>query len=161
MVQPPSPHAAAALPAGGFSPQPPPPQPPSGPMRTQLRAWLTEAEPSIDALFIARDEIVAAAALADFAATGAACQSAAGAVANTEQHLPSPDPALNIELRQALTKYQVGIRHCISGTQNRNAIEIGEATVYINQGTTDLRTAVDMIESDLSSDASGRRVLTV
>ena len=150
-----APAAAAALPASGFAPQPSS-LPPSLPMR----AWLNKAGPSIDALVAAGDEIVAAASQGDIVATGAACHTAADAVANLQQRLPSPDPALNIALQQAITNYQVGIRHCLSGAQHRNAVDIGEATVSIDQGNTDLQIAVDIIESVLSSDTRGPRVLT-
>jgi hypothetical protein len=152
----PSQHAAAAAPASGLAPRPlsVPPSPP-------MRAWFNEAKPSIDALVVARDEIVAAVTQGDMAATGAACRTAAGAVANLQQHLPSPDPVLNTALQQAITNYQLGIRYCIWGTQNQDAVKIGKATVYIDQGNTDLQIAVDIIESDLSSEARGTRVLTV
>jgi hypothetical protein len=154
-VRPASPHAAAAQPASSVCP----PLPPL-PMGTQVRAWLTDAKPSIILLFGAADNLVTAARLGDVARTGAACQTAAGAVANLQHHMPSPDPALNTELQQAITSYQVGIRHCVSGTQKQGPIEIGEATVYINQGSTDLQAAVGIIEDDLSSDARDHRVWT-
>lgn len=144
-------HAAVTQPANSFSPP--------LPMGTQVHAWLNDAEPSINALFIAADNIVATATQADIAGTAAACQSAAGAAANLQHHLPSPDPALTTALQQAIDSYQVGIRHCISGTQNRDAV-IGEATVYINQGSTDLQEAVDILNGDLSSDARDTPVLT-
>jgi hypothetical protein len=155
-VQPASPHAAAAQPANSMSP----PLAPL-PMGTQVRAWFTDAKPSIIALFGAADNLVTAARYGDIAATGAACQTTAGAVANLQHHVPSPDPALNIELQQAITSYQLGIRHCVSGTQNRDPIEIGKATGYINQGSTYLNATVGMIEDDLSSDARDNRVWTV
>jgi hypothetical protein len=155
-VRPASPHAAAAQPASSVSP----PRPPL-PMGTQVRAWLTDAKPSIIALFGAADNLVTAARLGDIATTGAACQSAAGAVANLQHHMPSPDPALNTELQQAITSYQLGIRHCVSGTQHRDPIEIGEATVYTNQGNTHLQAAVGIIEHDLSAEARDHRVWTV
>jgi hypothetical protein len=153
-VPPASPHAASAQPAAVG------PQPPSPPMRSQLRAWFNDVEPSIDALLVARDKIMAPAAQGDFAATGAACQSAGGAISNIQQHLPSPDPTVNTILQQALSHYQVGIRHCIAGAEDRDAVDIGEATVFVNQGHTDLQKAVDIIASDLSSDARDPRLLT-
>ncbi len=154
-ARPASSHAARALPASESTPHSST-QPPSPPMRE----WLTKAEPSIDALFMAGSDAVALAAQGDIAATGAACHTAAGAAADLQQVLPSPDPALNTALQQALTDYQRGIRLCISGTQQQNAITIGEATVYTDRGNTDLQSAVDITECDLSSDARGPRVLT-
>jgi hypothetical protein len=144
-VRPASPNTAATPPASAFAPPLNSP-----PMRVQLRAWLTKAEPSINALVIARDNIAAAAAQDDIAATGAACQTAAGVVANSQQQMPSPDPALNSALQQAINSYQVGIRYCISGTQNQDAKDIEQAATYINQGNTDLQAAVDILERDLS-----------
>ena len=130
-------------------------------MGTQMQAWLTDAKPSIIALVGAADNLVTAARLGDIAVTGAACQTAAGAVANFEHHMSSPDPTLNAKLQQAITSYHVGIRHCVSGTQHRDPVEIGEATVYTNQGSTDLQAAVGIIEADLSAEARDHRVWTV
>lgn len=85
------------------------PPPTSVPMRMQLRAWLAEAEPSINALVTVRDNIAAAAARKDVTGTGVACRTAGGAVANSQQHMPSPDPALNAALQQAIIGYQAGL----------------------------------------------------
>jgi hypothetical protein len=134
------------------------PPSPSPPLSVQLRAWRDEAEPSINALIIAGDNAVASAAQGDIAGTDAACQTAAGAVASAEQHLPSPDPALNTALQQAFNDYQARIRYCISGTQNQNAIDIGKGAGFIDQGKIDLQKALDILEADLSSDSA---VLTV
>jgi hypothetical protein len=155
-VRPASPHAAATQPANSMSPPLAPP-----PMGAQVRAWFTDAKPSIITLFGAADNLVTAAKYGDIAATGAACKTTADAVAKVQRHTPSPDPTLNTELQQAITSYQVGIRHCVRGTQNRDPIEIGEATVAVNQGSTDLQTAVGIIEEDLSADARDHRVWTV
>ncbi len=154
-VRPASPHAAAAQPGNSFGP----PQP-SLSMRTLLGAWLNDAEPSINALVIARDNIVFGAVQGDIAGTRAACQTAAGALATLQKHLPSPNLGLTNVLQQAINNYHVGIRHCISGTQNQDAVEIGEATVYIKQGYTDLQKAVHILEDDLSDDARDPDVLT-
>ena len=113
---------------------------------------------SINALVIARDNIVFGAVQGDIAGTRAACQTAAGALATLQKHLPSPNLGLTNVLQQAINDYHVGIRHCISGTQNQDAVEIGEATVYIKQGYTDLQKAVHILEDDLSADSD---VLTV
>ena len=150
-ARPVAPDNAAVQPAIAFSPA----------TGAQLRAWLTDAEPSINALLIAGDSVVAAGAQGDIARTGAACQTTAGAVTNVQQHLPSPDPALNTAFLQAITEYQVGIRYCISGTQNQDAIEIGQAAGFIEKANTDLQTAVDTAQRELSSDQENSPVVTV
>jgi hypothetical protein len=152
-VRPASPHGAAAQPASSKG------LPLA--MGTQLQAWFTDAKPSIIGLFGAADNLVTAARYGDIAATGAACETTAGAVANMQHHMPSPDPALNIELQRAITSYQEGIRHCVSGVQKRDPVEIGEATVHTNRGSSDLQAAVGIIEDDLTSDARDNRVWTV
>ena len=130
---------------------------PSPPLRVQLRAWLDDAEPSIDALVVAGDNVVAIATRGDIAATSTACQTAAGALASARQHLPSPDPALNTALQQAFST-RAGIRCCVPGTQNQDTIDIGQAPGFIDQGKTVLQNAFDILEADLSADSD---VLTV
>lgn len=93
----------------------PPPSASDPQMRVQLRAWLTQSEPMIDALVIARNNIATAAGQRDIAATGAACQSATGAVADLHRQMPSPDPMLNSRFLQAISDYDVGLPSCISG----------------------------------------------
>jgi hypothetical protein len=154
-VQPASPHAVAAQPANSINP----PLAPL-PMGAQVRAWFTDAKPPIIAAFGAADNLVTAAEFSDIATTGAACHTTAGAVANLQHHMPSPDPTLNTELQRAITSYQAGIRHCVSGTQNRDPIEIGEATVNIKRGSSYLNATVGIIEDDLSSDARDHKVWT-
>ncbi|MFZ3305601.1 MAG: hypothetical protein WA622_02060 [Mycobacterium sp.] len=150
-----SPHAAAAQPAISISP--PLPALPVGP---QLRAWFTDAKPSITAMFIAADNFVTAARYGDVAGAGAACQTAADALAKLQHHTPSPDPALNTKLQQAITNYQAGIRHCVAGKQDREPAETGKAMVSISQGSTDLQAAVGIIEEDLATEARDQRVWT-
>jgi hypothetical protein len=150
-----SPHAAAAQPASTISP--PVPALPVGP---QLRAWFTDAKPSITAMFIAADNFVTAARYGDVAGAGAACQTAADALAKLQHHTPSPDPALNTKLQQAITNYQAGIRHCVTGRQDRDPAETGKAMVSLSQGSTDLQAAVGIIEEDLASEARDQRVWT-
>ncbi|BBX48103.1 hypothetical protein GCM10009641_08530 [Mycobacterium cookii] len=119
-----------------------------------MRAWLNEAEPSINALFIAGDNIVTAATPPEIAN---ACHAAAGVIARAQHDLTSPDVALNSVLRQAITDYQAGIRDCISATRRGDTVDTG----YVNQAITDLQNAVEVLEGDLSRDARQPEKLTV
>lgn len=137
-----------------------PPTPP--PVRVQLRAWLTRAEPSITALVTVRREIASAAANHDITGTGAACRTADGAVANLQHHLPSPDPVLNASLEQVISAYRIGVRYCISGVQNTDANDIAQAANYFDQGYAELEAAVDIPERDLpGSEAADARITTI
>jgi hypothetical protein len=142
-------NTTAVLPASAASAAPLP----SPPLRVQLRGWLDEAEPSINALVVAVDNFVATADRPDIAGTGTACRTAAGALASAQQYLPSPDPALNITLQQAFNDYQAGIRCCTLGTKFHAATDIGHAADFIDQGKIVLQNAFDILEADLSADS--------
>jgi hypothetical protein len=134
----------------------------SQPMRAEMRSWLTRAESSIDALVAVRSDVASPAANNDLAATGAACRIADGAAARMQQHLPSPDPALNTAFQQAINSYHVGLRYCIRGAQRHDSGDILEAAAYIRQATIDLRAAVDILERDLpDSEPADRDVVTI
>ena len=120
--------------------------PASMPMSVQLRAWRTEAEPSINALMTARGNIAATAAKHDLAGTAVACRTAGGAITNSRQHLPSPDPDLNAALEQAITSYQAGLGYCLAGAHNQDAASLRQAAAFFNQGDTALQSAIDILE---------------
>ncbi|HUB55645.1 MAG TPA: hypothetical protein VMB04_10835 [Mycobacterium sp.] len=147
-------NSAAVQPASAASAAPPP----SPSLRVQIRAWLDDARPSIHAVVIAGDNVVATAARADIGDASTACQMTAAALASAQQHLPSPDPVLNIALQQAFNDYQDGISWCIRGTQNQDAVDIGQAAGFIEQGEFALQRAFDIVEADLLADSD---VLTV
>ena len=134
----------------------------SPPMRAQMRTWLTPAQPSINALLTARHEITSAAAIDDIDGTGAACQTADGAVTSVQHHLPSPDPALTAALQRAMNTYRVGLGYCITGAQNQDGNDLEHAVTYINQGNAGLQAAVDLLECDLpNSEPRDPGVMTV
>jgi hypothetical protein len=134
---------------------------PPKPALEQLREWLSDAEPSINALTTARDNIAVAATQKDLAATGAACQTAGAAVVNSQQHLPSPEPALNTALHQAIGKYQAGLGYCLSGSRSQDAAQLAQAAAYFNDGDTDLQAAMNFLDRNLSADPPGSAVLVV
>lgn len=127
--QPPALNTAATAPPSASDPQ----------MRVQLRAWLTESEPAIDALVIARNNIATAAGQRDIAGTGAACRTASGAVADLHRRMPSPDPMLNKEFLQAINDYDVGLPYCVSGTG------IQQAAAYITAADAAMRAVFDIL----------------
>ena len=147
-------NTAVVQPASAASAVPPP----SPSLRDQVRAWLDDSRPSIHAVITAGDDVVATGARADIGGTSTACQMTAAALVSAQQHLPSPDPALNTALQQAFNDYQEGIRWCIRGTQNQDATNIGQAADFIEQGKFALQNAFEIVEADLSADSD---VLTV
>ena len=148
---------ATTLPASAALAAPLPPPAP----RDQLRAWRDGAEPSMDVLLVAGGAVVGSVTQGDVGGTGAACQTTADAVTSVQRHLPSPDPTLNTVLQQAFNDYQAGVRHCISGTQKQDAVDILRGAGFVSQGRVDLLKAYDILEADLSPDSADYPVLTV
>ncbi|MUL47131.1 hypothetical protein FZI85_04170 [Mycobacterium sp. CBMA293] len=115
----------------------------------QLYAWLAHAEPSLDALPSIQHQIAAAAGSADIAGILGACQSGERIVADVQQHLPSPDIALNTALERTLDDYRLGLRDCLAGVQREDASGVELAAVYLHRATADLRGVMAIIERDL------------
>ncbi|BBX61689.1 hypothetical protein MSAS_08630 [Mycobacterium saskatchewanense] len=128
------------------------------PMRVPLRTWLSQAEPSIDALLTARQSIASAAANNDIARTGATCESAKDAVGALQHALPSPDARLNNAFQQAINRYGVGLQYCTAGAQNRDARDMAQAATYIRQANGELQAAVDLATAQVPREPE---VLTV
>lgn len=136
--------------------------PPPSPMSVQLRAWLTRAEPSIDAFLTARDVISSPAASLDIVRTGAACQTAEDAIMGFQRVLPSPDPALNGAMRRAVDGYHVGLTYCLAGVNNRDGDEIELAATYLRRANAAFQAAIGILQRDLPDVESGDvGVLTV
>lgn len=126
-----------------------------------LPSWLIESEPSINDLVVARNDIAAAAARHDIAKTGAACRSAGGAVAKVHLQLPSPEPALNSTLHDAVDSYDIGLPYCISATQTHDAEGMQRAAAYISRGDVAMREALDYLDRHSGDAGPGVAVLVV
>lgn len=134
-AQPDSPGSAATA-----SPNAPGPQ-----GRVQLRAWLTQSEPLINALVIARNNIAAAAAERDISGTGAACRTASGAVADLHRQLPSPEPTLNSTFQQAISSYDLGLPFCSGALHVQESSGLQQAATFITAGDTAMRAALEFL----------------
>jgi len=124
----------------------PPPSDLAPPLRAQLRAWLTESRPLINALVIARNNIATAAAVRDIARTGAACQTATGAVADLHRQLPSPAPTLTRTFEQVIDNYDVGLPYCIGAMHADGGSGMQQAATFITRADAAMRTAFDFLE---------------
>lgn len=131
------------------------------PVRVTMGAWLAESERSINDLVAARNNIAAAAAEHDIAATGAACQNAVGAVANLHRQLPSPESALTNALQRAAVNYDLGLPYCISATQTHDGPGLARAASYISQGDAAMRTAFHILGQESGTAPRNLRVLIV
>jgi hypothetical protein len=146
-----SPDGAAAPLPSALAPQ----------LRVQLRAWLTESRPLINALVIARNNIATAAAERDIARTGAACQTATGAVADLHRQLPSPAPTLTSTLQQVVSNYDAGLPYCIGATHVKGGDGMQQAATFITRADAAMRTAFDFLDHVPGCEARDMGVLIV
>jgi hypothetical protein len=115
-------------------------------IRVELRAWLTESEPLINALVIARNNIAAAAAERDIARTGAACQTATGVVADLHRQLPSPALTLTTTFQEVISNYDAGLPYCIGATRVNAGDGMQHAAAFITRADAAMRTAFDFLK---------------
>jgi hypothetical protein len=123
--------------------------------------WLAESEPSINALVAARQDIAAAAAKGDLAATSAACRTATAAAAHLHRQLPSPTPALTTTLQRALSSYDLGLPYCMSAARTNDGHGLQRAADYIAEGDAVLRVAIGFLGHDSDSEPVSQAMLIV
>lgn len=131
------------------------------PAASTMPQWLAETEPSINALVAARQEIAAAAAKGDLAATGAACRAASSAAAHLHRQMPSPTPMLTATLQRALSSYDLGLPYCISATQANDGHGLQRAANYITEGDAVMREAIGFLGHDSDAEPGNQSVLIV
>jgi len=133
----------------------------AAPAASTMPEWLAESEPSINALVAARQEIAAAAAKGDLAATGAACRTASGAAAHLHRQMPSPTPMLTTTLQRALSSYDLGHPFCISATQANDGHGLQRAANYITEGDAVMRVAIGFLghDSDPAPESQGVQIV--
>ncbi|MDR3660219.1 MAG: hypothetical protein P4L86_07435, partial [Mycobacterium sp.] len=98
---------------------------------------------------VVRNNIAAAAANNDSAGIQRACESGQVIVPRVQEHLPSPDSALNTALQQTLDDYRFGFNECLVGVRYQDPAGIELAAVYLHRANEDLRVAMEVIARDL------------
>lgn len=134
--------------------------PPSAPTPS-IHGWLDRSERLINDVIAARNTIAAAAAHHDIAGTGAACQTATGAIAHLHQQMPSPEPVLNSTLQQAISDYSTGINYCISAGRTEDGEGLPRAATYISQGDDAMRVVLDILSHESDAQQGNLGVLIV
>ncbi|WIM87482.1 hypothetical protein PT015_22005 [Candidatus Mycobacterium wuenschmannii] len=134
--------------------------PPVQPTLT-MPVWLGQSQQSIDGLVTARNNIAAAASRQDIPATGAACRIAGDAVAQLREHMPSPEPAVNLLLQQAISSYTLGLPDCISASHNIDGEGMQRAASFISYGDKSMQSALDLLGAETDGPPNGLGVLIV
>ncbi len=128
----------------------------------QLRVWLRQAAPSLDALLALRDRIDSAAVRLDDAEIRGACEAGRAVLPRVQERLPSPDVSVNAVLQRAVDGYRLGFAECLSGTRHQDAAGEELAAVHLYRASDDLRMAMAVIARDLAGGAgSDAGVVTI
>jgi hypothetical protein len=126
-----------------------------------MHQWLEQSEPLIHDLVAARNDVATAAGHRDLVKTGAACQTATGAIAHLHQQLPSPDPVLNKTLQQAISSYAAGLPSCILGASAKDGEGLHRAATWISDGDAAMQAALDILDNASAAQPRNLGVLVV
>ncbi|WP_230981586.1 hypothetical protein [Mycobacterium malmoense] len=122
--------------------------------RDALAAWhdatLVPAQEVHDGL----SKISTAADAGDLTTMGIACQEVHDAVAEFQQHLPSPDPELNAQLQKALSDYNAAASICTTAVENHNIDDFQQGATLVSEGDTYMGNVLKILERDLGESSN-------
>ena len=85
------------------------------PLKLQVREWYDAVQPYFAELDDAGQSMVAAARNEDLTDFGIACQQLHDAAANIQDHMPTPDPDLTMQVQGAISDFDAASHFCVSG----------------------------------------------
>jgi hypothetical protein len=110
-----------------------------------LKAWRTQAQPSIDRMNDAMAWFEGAVRSSDYPGALAACRSFAGGVDGLEQHLPSPDDEVTAILTEAVSRFRDFDRECVTVNPQMTRDQANAVVSLRDKGIERIKTAVDMM----------------
>jgi hypothetical protein len=130
--------------------------------RDALGAWHDAIRIPAQGIHDAMGKIAAAAGAEDLVTMGIACQEAHDAVADFQQHMPSPDPELNAPLQKALSDYSAAVSICTTAVENRNLDDFQQGAALMREANTYMGDALKVLDRDLgrSPDSPGPPTLS-
>ena len=111
-----------------------------------LKAWRTDAQPSIDKMNDAMAWFEGAVKSSDFTGAVDACRSFAGGVDSLERHLPSPNDDVTAVLKDAVSHFHDFDRECPSVNAEMTQDQANLVVSYRDKGVERIKTAVDMMD---------------
>jgi len=138
------PDAAAAAPSAVTA------QSKAQPPAQQLYAWLAQVASPLDALIVVRDRIAAAATHLDDTGIRRECDRGQAFLPRIQEHLPSPDLALNAALQRTVDDYRMAFAECLTETRHQDAAGVELAAVYLYRANEDLQATMAIIRRDLA-----------
>ena len=120
---------------------------PSGPSRADtLKAWRTQAQPSIDRMNDAMAWFEGAVRSSDYTDALAACRSFADGVGSLERELPAPEDDVTAVLREAVNHFHDFNRECLTVSPQMSREQADVVVSYRDKGIERIKTAVDMMD---------------
>ena len=111
-----------------------------------LKAWRTQAQPSMDRMNDAMTWFEGAVKSSDYTAALAACRSFAGGVDSLERELPTPDDGVTAVLRDAVTHFHDFTRECLTVSPQMGQDQADAVVSHRDKGIERIKTAVDMMD---------------
>jgi len=111
-----------------------------------LKAWRTQAQPSIDRMNDAMAWFEGAVRTSDYTGALDACRSFAGGVDSLERHLPSPDDGVTAVLKEAVSHFRDFDRECLTVNAAMTQDQANLVVSYRDKGIERIKTAVGMMD---------------
>ena len=111
-----------------------------------LKAWRTDAQPSIDKMNDGMAWFEGAVRSSDYTGALDACRSFAGGVDNLERHLPSPDDGVTAVLKEAVSHFRDFDRECLTVNAAMTQDQADLVVSYRDKGIERIKTAVGMMD---------------
>jgi hypothetical protein len=111
-----------------------------------LKAWRTQAQPSIDRMNDALVWFEGAVRGSDYTGALNACRSFAGGVDGLERHLPAPDDGVTTVLREAVSHFRDFDRECVTVSPQMTQDQANVVVSYRDKGIERIKTAVEMMD---------------
>jgi hypothetical protein len=111
-----------------------------------LKAWRTQAQPSIDKMNDALTWFEGAVKSSDYTGALAACRSFAGGVDNLERQLPTPDDGVTAVLKEAVSQFRDFNRECVTVNPQMTQDQANVVVSSRDKGIERIKTAVDMMD---------------
>jgi hypothetical protein len=112
----------------------------------RLKAWRTQAQPSIDRMNDALAWFEGAVKSSDYPGALAACRSFAGGVDTLERQLPAPDGDVTAVLTEAVSQFRDFDRECATVNPEMTQDQANVVVSYRDKGIERIKTAVDMMD---------------
>ena len=112
----------------------------------KVKAWRTQAQPSMDKMNDALVWFQGAVKSSDYAGAVSACRSFAGGVDSLERQLPTPDDDVTAVLKEAVSHFRDFDRECLTVNPQMTQEDANVVVSYRDKGVERIKTAIGMMD---------------